>query len=331
MDASVDVPPPVDNGFDLTDRARFNVVWLLEHLLGERRLTGTTARLRAEAHARVEERLARRGPGSVRAVERRQDLGPEEFRAEYFRRSRPVVLSGLARSWRAVREWTFESLASRCGGEPVCITENGDPDFVPLSEAVARWRTEPSAFARFGGLLHERPELLEDLNLAALAAYRPALAWQTSLQFFVAAAGCVTPLHADGTCNFHVQIRGEKVWRIVEPRFNPAMRPVALGAPHFKSLLPVFDIGLSGAASVPHIDVLEALLEPGDVLFNPSFFWHEVRYRQPSISVGVRWVSATSFLRGSPMMAFLMLIARNPTPVEALLNARHARPRGFYR
>ena len=169
-----------------------------------------------------------------------------------------------------------------------------------------------------------------DLHLDALARLRPRPSWQTSLQFFLAGAGSVSPLHADGTCNLHVQLRGEKVWRIIEPRFNPAMRPIALRAPHFKSPLAPFDIGEPGA-DAPPIDVLEAVLEPGDVLFNPSFFWHEVRYRAPSVGFGVRWFTPTSFLRGSPMMALLMVTARNPSVLEALFNARGGRVEGFYR
>lgn len=305
--------------FGAIDHASYNAWWLVEHVLGEERLRGPLARARERVRDRFEARLDR---GRVLPVDRRADLDAASFVADYFRRSRPVVLEGFARGWRAL-EWSFESLVDRHGDELVCITDHGDPDFVPLRQAIARIERGESRFARFGTLLQNHPELVGDLDLASLARMRPPLARETSLQFFVAGAGSVTPLHADGTCNFHVQLHGEKVWRIIEPRFNPAMRPVALGAPHFKSPIEPFDH--------PRVDVLEAVLGPGDVLFNPSFFWHEVRYRKPSISAGVRWVSPTSFLRGSPMMAFLMTLARNPPVFEALFGATSGRVQGFYR
>lgn len=315
-----------DDDIGLLDRASYNALWMLEHILTERRIKGPLARVRRDLHTRVASRL--RG-GRVDMVERRIDLTAPEFLEQYFARSVPVVLAGLARSWPAVRRWSFEWLANHCGDERVCITDYGDPDFVPLRTALSRIERGEARFARFGALLHHRPDVRSDLDLAALSQYRPRLSFATSMQFFVAGASSVSPLHADGTCNFHVQLHGEKVWRIVEPRFNPVMQPLALGAPHFKSPLAPFDVG--AAPDAPGIDVLEAVLEPGDVLFNPSFFWHEVRYRKPSISVGLRWASPTSFARGSPMMALLMLTARNPSVLDALVGARTGNVEGFYR
>jgi hypothetical protein len=316
--------------FKPIERASYNAWWLVEHLLTEERMNGRFARARSRVQRHFDAELARNCSGRVIPVERRE-LDPVTFVRSYFERSRPVILAGLARRWPAIERWSHEWLAREYGGESVCITDYGDPDFVPLRDAIGRIARGESRFARFGTLLQNRPELVADLDLAALARLRPRLSRETSLQFFVAGAGSVSPLHADATCNFHVQIHGEKVWRIIEPRFNPAMRPLALGAPHFKSPLAPFDVGAPEAGDAPRFDVLEAVLEPGDVLFNPSFFWHEVRYRSPSISAGVRWVSPTSLLRGSPMMALLMAIAQNPSVFEALTGAMRGRVEGFYR
>lgn len=316
--------------YGLLDRLAYNAWWAAEHLVTERRLNGRARRVRASMRRRMDRVLDRDRFGRVDPVERRSNIAPTEFIERYFRRSRPVVLAGLAASWAAVEQWSLPWLAEHYGRDSVCITDYGDPDFIPLSDAVGRIERGETGFARFGGLLHDHPELLGDLALGDLCRFMPRWSRRTSLQFFVAASGAVSPLHADGTCNFHVQVGGEKVWRIIEPRFNPAMKPLALGAPHFKSPLEPFRVA-EGSGVGPAVDVLEACLYPGDVLFNPSFFWHEVRYRSPSISVGVRWVSPTSFLRGSPMMASLMLLAQNPSVVDALVKARGGRVEGFYR
>lgn len=312
--------------YGAVDRARHNAWWLLEHVLTERHFPAGLRSARERSRKSLSKHVAAT-PGRVVPLERRRSVSRAEFARRYFRASRPVVLEGFASAWPAVRRWSFEWLAERHGDHAVCITDYGDPDFIPLANAIDRLSSGELHFARFGSLLHERPELLGDLGLQELERYAPRLSGQTSRQFFVAGPGSVSPLHADGTCNFHVQLRGEKVWRIIEPRFNPALLPMALGAPHFKSPLSPFESSGSHAAG---FEVFEAVLRAGDVLFNPSFYWHEVRYREPSVSVGLRWASPTSFLRGSPMMALLMVLARNPTVIEALWNATRGREKGFY-
>jgi hypothetical protein len=317
-------------GLGALERGLYDAWWLCEHLLGERRIRGSASRLRARVRGWTESAVRDRR-AQVIPVERRRTIDRATLLREYFAKGRPVVLEGFASEWPAAKRWTFEWLSEAYGAERVCITDNGDPDFLPLSDALARIESGRSRTARFGALLVTRPELVSDLRLSALEALRPAMARTTSLQFFVGGAGSVTPLHADGTCNFHVQLRGEKVWRIIHPVFNPVMRPVALSAPHFKSPIAPFEVGRAADGVEAHVDVLEAVLRPGDVLFNPSFFWHEVRYTAPSVSVGMRWVSPTSFLRGSLAMTTLMLLAREPSVLGALRGALAGDGGGFYR
>ena len=80
-----------------------------------------------------------------------------------------------------------------------------------------------------------------------------------------------------------------------------------------------------------YIDILEAVVEPGDVLFVPSFLWHCVSSLSPSLTVGRRWFSMSSALRGSPMMTALMATATRPTAIQALWGARLGRAEGFFR
>src|SRR3712207_1389328 len=55
------------------------------------------------------------------SVERRRGISPEEFVREYRDRDRPVVLEGYVADWPAVRAWSFDHLAQRCGSVRVIV------------------------------------------------------------------------------------------------------------------------------------------------------------------------------------------------------------------
>ena len=73
-------------------------------------------------------------------------------------------------------------------------------------------------------------------------------------------------------------------------------------------------------------------LEPGDVLFNPSFHWHHVTNLTVSISASCRFWSLPSALQSSPMLSAVTALATNPPAFVAVLRTwRGAYFLNFYR
>ena len=54
-------------------------------------------------------------------------------------------------------------------------------------------------------------------------------------------------------------------------------------------------------------------LRPGDILWNPSFYWHAVKNPTDSIGVGYRWLPPLYCLRMAPLYFILDLMATNPS------------------
>src|ERR1041384_4533891 len=54
-------------------------------------------------------------------IERRRGLDPATFDRDFRAQGRPVVVEGLMADWPALREWSFESLAARCGTTKVVV------------------------------------------------------------------------------------------------------------------------------------------------------------------------------------------------------------------
>jgi ribosomal protein L16 Arg81 hydroxylase len=70
-----------------------------------------------------------------------------------------------------------------------------------------------------------------------------------------------------------------------------------------------------------YVDWYEVMLEPGDVLYNPPFYWHHVANITDNVSVGVRWYSFRDAMQAAPLKNILSFMATNPTLFEASRNA----------
>ena len=59
------------------------------------------------------------------------------------------------------------------------------------------------------------------------------------------------------------------------------------------------------------------VLEPGDILYNPPFFWHEVHNLDITVGFGYRWFSVNEIVKSSMIKFILTLIATNPSIRQA--------------
>ena len=210
--------------------------------------------------------------------------------SDHLRRS--VVIRGLGRDSRAVTQWTADYLRERLaehrftfvGGTP-------DPKRAPTD---TRWDAEEMTFGRFlERMPHEPiylnndslfaqacPELIDDLELERVRDRfnDPTTDWDEliSTQVFISSALAYSPLHAAQSGNFFLQIRGRKTWTLVEPRhslllFPILARPALYAVSHYGGWREVADDHVLFA--IPRYEVT---LQPGDLLYNAPWWWHEV-------------------------------------------------------
>eukprot|EP00854_Cymbomonas_tetramitiformis_P007513 gene7513-8944_t len=232
------------------------------------------------------------------------DLSPAEFKERFMLANRPVLLKGLTTRWQAIRDWVTDQgspdlpfLRQRFGQSVVPVTDckrtnrklemtlneyltwwEAHHTNTPADESLPATDTPALLYLKDWNFTQEFPEYEayttpEHFSPDWLNAYwdRPG-AGETEGEddeqcsgnhrfVYMGPAGTWTPLHADGA-------DGRFPVDVYEAMAEPSRFPQ-----------------LSKASPV------EVSQGPGDVIFVPSGWWHQVHNLEPTISVNHNWLN----------------------------------------
>jgi len=244
---------------------------------------------------RVQERqrrLASDGGGLIRV----EPPTREEFLDEIYAPARPAVIEGVASGWPAMH-WTADALTKLAGDVEVEIQagRNASPTYERRKDAHRRT-------VRFAEFIENAVARPNDWYLTAYNAASNRALWERlghhlgSLDAYlmhegeygggmpwIGGAGSFTPLHHDLTNNLLVQLVGTKTVVLVPPSETAKLYPCEgvfsevgdLDDPALSARCP-----LANAAEGYRVDLL-----PGNALFIPIGWWHQVRSQSFSVSV----------------------------------------------
>lgn len=112
-------------------------------------------------------------------------------------------------------------------------------------------------------------------------------------QIFIGREGTGTPFHHAANYNFFYQITGAKRWYFIESFDTFLMYPIAIfGRAANASMCLYPDVYNKQAFPLFHYaPVYSTVLQPGDVLYNPAFWWHAIKndVTPTSVAVASRW------------------------------------------
>lgn len=263
-------PPPQSN---LALRRRD---WLLDTIEGQRALSARTG-----------------------GIPRVRGLSSQDFLDIFYAPGRPVVIEGELDEWPALARWTPDYLRTAIGGATVECQAGRDanPDFeldkdrhretMPFATFLDRIEAGGNDLylTAYNNAANEKALAPLAADLGALDKYLrpgPGMMW-------IGPAGTFTPLHFDLTNNLIAQIVGRKRVVLLPPSETPRLH-------HRRHVFSdVHDIEdeamLAAFPSARGARRFALELGPGDLLYVPIGWWHQVRAREFSVTL-----TCTNFL-----------------------------------
>jgi hypothetical protein len=229
-------------------------------------------------------------------IERRKDVSKEEFLEQYYATNTPVILTDMMNDWPALSLWNPEFFRTQYGDAEVQIQfgRNSDPDYevncnkhkltIRMRQYVdmIRHGGESNNYymvANNGNL--DRPELKDLLKDIILPEWLNPDDLTGRAFFWFGPEGSITPLHHDPCNLIMAQIHGRKRWRMISPAHTPLIyndigvfSRVDLENPDYEKY-PLFK----------DVHIIETIVNPGEIIFVPVGWWHQVKGLDVSISL----------------------------------------------
>jgi histone arginine demethylase JMJD6 len=202
--------------------------------------------------------------------------------------TKPVLLRGLTDDWPARSKWSFEYFSRQFGHLTVSAFHGGGtdvPEVTTLSDYLQRLQApggEPKPYLSNWEFDLECPSLLKDyqsppvfdrLERHVPESLRPRWRW-----IYLGPAGSGSALHVDvaQSSAWNAVVTGLKRWRFHSPDQEPLLNG---------GCVDTFAPDLERFPQYADSQAIECLQEPGDVVFTPGGWWHQVRNEAPGISV----------------------------------------------
>ncbi len=304
-------------------RLKYGYFQFLDHLIGRGLSFKLHEKSRRKFFTELHQELRASGPGKCTPVDRVKSISRKEFINNYVKKGKPLIFDGAAKDWNCVKTWSLEYLKELHGDDVVAIFNDQGTgkayEELTLSEILDGIHSGKGKYARFYPLLERHPEHIKDFDYKWLKDRRYGKSIFEAFQVFIGGSGSVSPLHNANQCNLFVQVYGEKKWTLYPNYYAPIIDPepirnVYRSAPNRlvnKAFNP-FDTEDEKPKLYEYIDSYSVHLKPGDVFWNPPFYWHAVKNFGNSIGVGYRWVAPRYAFSVSPLYTFLDLFAMNP-------------------
>ncbi|WP_093558689.1 cupin-like domain-containing protein [Pseudoduganella namucuonensis] len=216
----------------------------------------------------------------------------------------PFLIPGLVKRW-PLSALTPQTLRERYSHLPVRARVGDYINTAFAPDRAMRDMTMLEYLELVSAGTHDLPPYLGNLELRELNSlcHWPAyLGKMGPPRFWLGPAGTVTPLHCDYDDNIFAQVWGTKRIFLSPPHheeflYTSEANAILFGSP-FDPEAPDFDkFPLARQATM-----IECVVHPGDLLYVPAGWWHQVRALTFSLSAN-RWARAMPFaLHGDPAL-----------------------------
>jgi len=235
---------------------------------------------------------------SNQEIPRVSGLSGSDFLSQYFLTATPVILTDMTETWPA-RDWTIEGLRDRVGDNKVWVRgQTNKKDYRTgkaftirkarfgdyCTDLLAGNAKARSSYLAVRSIQQSFPQLLDDVPLPVYLQHYGKLHRGPNL--WLALKGHYEFNHFDPDDNFLVMIKGRKRVRLFKHDID-SLYPNPLGS-HGKTIQSQVNLDSPDLEKFPkfaNAHCQHTILHPGEMLFIPAFFWHQVSALDTGISM----------------------------------------------
>jgi histone arginine demethylase JMJD6 len=273
-----------------------------------------------------------------REIERRSSLSYKEFAEKYLYANKPVIVTDAIAGWKALSRWSPEFFRHSFGEMKFGIDESGkgpasyDGGGNTAKYTMARFidrvlestNENPAPYFRNRVLYDMFPSLKSDIqplpeylfpnwlpDRYLIKYVAKVMNRSAALELYIGGKGGTFPvLHYDGagTHAFLMQIYGRKQFIVYPPEQEEFLYP----SPEKENLSLVNSVEFPDLLKFPLFAKAEAttlILEPGEMVFVPSHWWHTTRMLTPSITISANVLNQSNW---HELEKFVVMRRRNP-------------------
>lgn len=252
-----------------------------------------------------------------------KDLTKDKFVQLTNNFTTPLVVKGFLKDSDAVRYWDLDFFAEKYGNTKLPVVQNGDiknhkkytnstaPEeynYITMAEFIDSVKSGKKMYINnVSRIFGYHPELLDDLDLGKIKDYTGEdIKDEVHItNLFIGGEGTGTSLHCSITGNFFYNIKGNKLWYLIDPKYTKYLKPMLSRTGLFA--VSMLDICNAEENDYPlNIPRYEVLLDEGDMLFNPPFYWHAITNKSNyTIACANRFTNFWSGFKNNPLFSVI--------------------------
>lgn len=224
------------------------------------------------------------------SIERRPTISREEFYKHYHCMNRPLILTDIISDWHTLNTWSPQYFKDQYGHQDIQVEHTDDKgirgykvmNFARYVDIITTLESSNDWYMTINNIpfnMTTIPELYNEIDRLPLL-LDPEGENPNGLMLF-GPMGTRTSLHYDVANALYCQIYGRKHFRLVSPNELPHLYPYD----NFMSAVDMDDLDENRFPLFKQAKIYEVILEPGEVLFLPIGWWHDVVALDVSISL----------------------------------------------
>jgi hypothetical protein len=241
---------------------------------------------------------------NVAEIERIDSPSYADFHRHYVLKNKPVIITGVASKWDALSKWNIDYLRATSEDVNVDIVvsknqstignqEKGWLTHRKLSMGFREFLTtidDSAPLKRYYYLQYQKfdtfPHLLNDFEVPSFIPGR-----DLNTRVWIGSGKNITPVHHDVQSNVLTQIRGRKKFTLFPPSESKALYPFPFRSKN-RALSPVNlkEPNYEKHPRFKEAHPIEGILEPGEMIFQPVFWWHQVETLSDDVTISVTFM-----------------------------------------